>query len=193
MEKSTAKKSSYRLNRGLIHYYFGNGKGKTTTLIGSIIRGLGHGLKPILIQYLKSHNNGEDGRKGYFMGEIHFLQPFIEIKQFGTGDFINSGKSKSDKDIKLAEKGFEFAQKIIYSGKYDIVGLDEIINAISLNLIDMDELITLLKQKPNHIEVIITGAMYYKKLVNIADYSIGYNCYRHPYEEGVEARKGIEF
>ncbi|MBD3194159.1 MAG: cob(I)yrinic acid a,c-diamide adenosyltransferase [Candidatus Lokiarchaeota archaeon] len=193
MEKSTLKKSSNHLNRGLIHYYFGDGKGKTTTLVGAIIRALGHGLKPILIQYLKLHSNRKNERNGYFMGEIHFLQYFIEVRQFGTGIFINDFKSKSDRDFELAEKGLKFAKKSINSGEYDIVALDEIVNAVSLNLIDIDELINLLKSKPKHVEVFLTGAMFYKKLMKLADYSIGYNCYRHPYEKGIDARKGIEF
>ena len=79
------------LKLGLIHYYFGDGKGKTTTLIGEIIRAYGHQLKPLLIQFLKLHD--ETGNNGYFMGEIHFLKEVIPVEQFGSYHFVYWNKN----------------------------------------------------------------------------------------------------
>ncbi len=79
------------LKLGLIHYYFGDGKGKTTTLIGGIIRAYGHQLKPLLIQFLKLHD--ETGNNGYFMGEIHFLKEVIPVEQFGSYHFVYWNKN----------------------------------------------------------------------------------------------------
>jgi cob(I)alamin adenosyltransferase len=182
----------YKLEPGLIHYYFGDGKGKTSSLFGATIRALGNKLKPIIIQFLKL--NSADNEKGsYFMGEIDFLEKFIPIYQFGSGKFINPHKKPSILDRKLIQKGFKFTKEIILKGDYDFVGLDEIINAVSLNLIDLDELISLLKEKPEHVEVICTGFIYYSKLKNISDYVVSFRSINHPYDHGIDARRGIEY
>jgi len=182
----------FKLEEGLIHYYYGDGKGKTTTLIGSIIRGLGHGLKPVLIQFLKLHDEKDDG-KGYFMGEVNFLKNFIPVKQFGSGSFIKVGEKENSSNKRIIRDGLEFMKKTIEEGKYDIVALDEVINLISFQFISVEDLIEILENKPEHVEIICTGAMYYKQLKAISDYVIQFNCLTHPYYEGIQARKGIEF
>ena len=181
-----------RLQQGLIHYYCGDGKGKTTALIGLIIRALGNNLKPILIQFLKHHDRSQQG-KGFFIGEINFLEDIIEIKQFGNGQFITPNNSNKIENIKSAKEGLEFAKNAILSGKYDLVGLDEIINVVSLNLISLDQLIDVLKEKPQHVEVACTGLMFYTRLKEISDYVITFNSIKHPYNKGIESRKGIEY
>lgn len=186
----TSKQSS--LQQGLVHYYYGDGKGKTTTLLGLIIRALGHGLKPILIQFLKLHDETDNG-KGYFMGEVNFLEGIVPIKQFGSGNFVKSKKGTNYSDKKIAKQGIEFMQNIILEGNYDIVALDEVINLIALNFLEVEDLLGLLEDKPEHVEVICTGAMYYKKIKDYADYVTQFNCLTHPYYEGIDARKGIEF
>ncbi len=181
-----------RLQQGLIHYYYGDGKGKTTTLIGLIVRALGHGLKPILIQFLKRHDENEN-RNGYFIGEINFLKGLIPIKQFGSGNFITSNNKSRTSEKKIAREGLEFMRKTISDGIYDLIALDEVINLVALDFIKLEELIDLLESKPKHMEVICTGAMFYKKLKAISQYVIQFNCLQHPYYEGIEARRGIEF
>ena len=180
------------LETGLTHYYFGDGKGKTTTLIGLIIRALGHNLKPILIQFLKRHTIDETN-KGFFMGEINFLKNYIDIRQFGSGKFVTPDTAKQRKEITSAKLGLKFAATQIMSGKYDIVALDEVVNAISMNLINIDDLVEIIKNKPDHVELICTGMVFYKKLVDVSDYVIGFNSINHPYKKGILARKGIEF
>jgi cob(I)alamin adenosyltransferase len=181
-----------RLTFGLTHYYFGDGKGKTTTLIGLIIRALGHNLKPLLIQFLKRHTPDEIN-DGFFMGEVNFLRHFIDIRQFGSGKFVNKERAKDKNEIKNAERGLKFATEQIMSGEYDVVALDEIVNAISMNLIELEDLIQLIKNKPDHVEIICTGMMFYKELGEIVDYAVSYNSFNHPYEKGILARKGIEY
>jgi cob(I)alamin adenosyltransferase len=181
-----------RLERGLIHYYFGDGKGKTTALIGLIIRALGNDLRPVLIQFLKQHERNQE-EEGFFIGEINFLEPFIEIKQFGNGQFISSNDSNKSENVKMANDGLKYAEKVILSGEYDLVGLDEIINAISLKLINIDKLIEVLQKKPEHVEVVCTGLMFYSSLREISDYVITFNSVKHPYNRGIKSRKGIEY
>ena len=180
------------LERGLIHYYHGTGKGKTSTLIGSLIRAHGHGLKVILIQFLKLHDENEK-LMGYFMGEIHFLKEIITVRQFGTGKFVYSSTSASKEDRLKAQAGLNCVKKAISSGKYDVVAIDEIVDVIDLGLIKLEEFIDIIDVKPNHVEVIFTGYKHIKELVRIADYVTNIEMIKHPYYDGMDARKGIEF
>jgi cob(I)alamin adenosyltransferase len=184
--------STTRLEFGLIHYYYGDGRGKTSTSIGTIIRALGHGLKPILIQFLKLHD--ENGKhSGYFIGEIHFLKKLIPVKQYGSFSFLYPDKKLTKEDISRAQEGFQYAESVICSGEYDLVVLDEIALAVKLNLIDLNALISLLKRKPKNVEIIMTGAIIIKELIEIADYCTQFTCIHHPYYKGYTARAGIEF
>lgn len=180
------------LRIGLIHYYYGNGKGKTTSIIGGLLRALGHGFKPILIQFLKLHKEKEIN-SGYFMGEIHFLKDYIPIKQFGRGEFINPKDGIKLKDKKLAEEGLNFAKEAIHSGKYDLVAMDEVVDAIALNFIKKEDLIEILKNKPRNVEVFISGYKNFQDLIDLADYVTDFGMIKHPYNENIEARPGIEF
>lgn len=180
------------LEQGLIHYYHGTGKGKTSTLIGSLIRAHGHGLKVILIQFLKLHDE-KDSVEGYFMGEIHHLKEIMTIKQFGTGKFVYTSDSALFEDIEKAQEGLYCVKEAVLSDKYDVVAIDEIVDAIDLGLISLEDFIEILDVKPNHVEIIFTGYKYIEALVRIADYVTNIEMIKHPYYEGMDARKGIEF
>ncbi|MBN1800139.1 MAG: cob(I)yrinic acid a,c-diamide adenosyltransferase [Candidatus Lokiarchaeota archaeon] len=182
-----------RLERGLIHYYYGKGKGKTSTLIGTLIRAHGHGLKTLLIQFLKLHSESEKKNLGYFMGEIHFLRKIIPVKQFGSGAFVMPNQPLSENDLKIAQKGFKFVQEAFTSQKYDVIAIDEIVDAIALNLVDLKEFINLLNYKPENLEVIFSGYNYIPQLAEIADYISNIDMKKHPYYSGIDARKGIEY
>jgi len=179
------------LKIGLIHYYYGNGRGKTSTSIGTIVRAIGHGLKPILIQFLKLHDENSK-HSGFFIGEIHFLKKFIPIKQFGGYKFLYPEKVIKE-DINRANEGLKCAKEAIFSEKYDLVVLDEISEAIALKLIDINDVVEILKNKPEKVEVILTGAAYIKELEEISNYCTRYDLVNHPYYNGYEARPGIEF
>lgn len=176
---------------GFIHYYYGNGRGKTSTTIGTIMRALGHGFKPYLIQFLKLHD-ADKSHSGYFMGEINYLKDHIPIKQYGSFKFVNLRKPKEE-DVKRGREGLEWSKKIINSGEYDLVVLDEIVDIVKLKMISIDELMEVLENKPPHVEVIVTGHFGYKKLLSIAHYITYFSLIHHPYYEGYKARKGIEF
>lgn len=185
-------KEDYRLKIGLIHYYYGDGRGKTSTLVGTIIRALGHDLKPILIQFLKLHDENST-HSGFFIGEVNFLKNFIPVKQFGGYNFIYSIENVTKEDYTRAQNGLKFARKTIMSGEYDLVALDEIIDTIKLNLIKMENVLDILKKKPNHVEIIMTGHFFFEELVAISNYVTNYQLIRHPYMSGIEARPGIEY
>ncbi|MFO8019649.1 MAG: cob(I)yrinic acid a,c-diamide adenosyltransferase [Promethearchaeia archaeon] len=180
------------LEYGLVHYYYGEGRGKTSTSMGTIIRALGHGFKPVLIQFLKLHDE-EKKHQGYFIGEVHFLKDLIPIKQFGSYEFIYPDEKPPQKVVRKAQRGVEYAKSVISSGDYDLVVLDEIGEAIRFDLVNTKEIIKIVQAKPDHVEVILTGTTYNKNLCDIADYVTHFELVRHPYYDGFKARPGIEF
>ena len=185
-------KKQPHLEYGLVHYYYGNGRGKTSTSMGTIIRAIGHGLKPILIQFLKLHDE-EKKHRGYFIGEDHILKELIPIKQFGSYEFIYPDQEPPRKVVRKAKRGIKCAEAVINSGNYDLVVLDEIGEAIRFNLVKVEKVLEIAKMKPSHVEIILTGATYNEKLSEIADYVTHFELVRHPYYKGFQARPGIEF
>ncbi|MCD6241925.1 cob(I)yrinic acid a,c-diamide adenosyltransferase, partial [Candidatus Bathyarchaeota archaeon] len=98
-----------------------------------------------------------------------------------------------EKDMKIAKEAFELAKKIVKSGKYDIVILDEINVAMSLRLVKTEEVIDLIKEKPEHVELVLTGRYAPKEIIDIADLVTEMKEIKHPFQKGIPPRKGIEF
>ncbi len=171
------------MENALVQVYTGNGKGKTTAAIGLAVRACGHGFTVHMIQFMK-------GRINYGELETVKLIPNFEIKQFGRPEFV-SKENPDPVDIKLAQEGFEHAQKIIFSQKYDIVILDEINVAMDFNLISQDEVLTLIEERPKTVELVLTGRHCPREIVRIADYVTEMLEIKHPYNEGTLAREGI--
>ena len=171
------------MENALVQVYTGNGKGKTTAAIGLAVRACGHGFTVHMIQFMK-------GRINYGELETAKLIPNFEIKQFGRPEFV-SKENPDPVDIKLAQEGFEHAQKVIFSQKYDIVILDEINVAMDFNLISQDEVLTLIEERPKTVELVLTGRHCPREIVRIADYVTEMLEIKHPYSEGTLAREGI--
>jgi len=172
------------IKKGLIHIYTGNGKGKTTAAIGVGIRAIGDGLKVHMIQFMK-------GRR---YSEIDALEniPNFTVVQYGRDEFVS--KKNPDKiDIDLAKKGFEHAKKIVKSGEYDVVILDEINVAVDFNLIPLEDILHLIEEKPEKVELILTGRYAHPDVVKLADLVSEILEIKHPYQEGVQSRKGIDW
>ncbi|MEM3068392.1 MAG: cob(I)yrinic acid a,c-diamide adenosyltransferase [Nitrososphaerales archaeon] len=177
-----------KIEKGLVHIITGKGKGKTTSAIGQGLRAAGHGLKVYMIQFMK----GEFEGKKY--GEIKSIKKFrnFNVIQFGSGKLLSHG-APNETDFKLARKGFEHAKKIINSNKYDMVILDEIWVAVHHNLIDLSEVIDLIKKKPEHVELVLTGRYAPKEAYDYADYVSEIKKIKHPYSKGLKARIGVEY
>ncbi|MCP8308504.1 MAG: cob(I)yrinic acid a,c-diamide adenosyltransferase [archaeon] len=162
--------------------------GKTTSAIGLGLRAIGHGLKVYMIQFMKREWEG----KKY--GEIKSIKKFrnFKVAQFGSGELVSHG-TPNKTDFDLAKKGFEHAKEVINSGKYDIVILDEIWVAVHHKLIDLSEVISLIKSKPKHIELVLTGRYAPEEAYDYADYVSEIKKIKHPYSKGLKARLGIEY
>jgi cob(I)alamin adenosyltransferase len=173
------------MKKGLIQIYTGNGKGKTTAALGLALRAVGHGMKVLMIQFMK-------GNIQY--GEIESakkLAPYLTIKQVGRETFIS--KSNPDpKDLQLAQEGFSIAKKAIQNKEYDIVILDEINLAVDYGLISITEILHLMDSKPKGIELILTGRNVKREILDRADLVTDMVDRKHYYDKGVGAREGIE-
>jgi len=174
-----------KLEKGLIHVYTGNGKGKTTAAFGLALRAIGRGFKVYIIQFIKG---------GFDYGELYIVDklPNLKLKAFGRGKFILK-KPAGEEDITLAKEALTLAEKVVKSGEYDLVILDEINVALNLKLIDLKKVLDLLKNKPVHVELVLTGRYAPDEIIEVADLVTEMKEVKHPFNKGYEARKGIEY
>jgi len=171
------------MEKGYIQVYTGNGKGKTTAALGLSLRAVGAGFNVFIAQFVKGMEYSE-------LNSIKKLSPKITLKQFGRECFIRH-KPEED-DIKAARKGFEEIKKILISGNYELVILDEINIATHYKLISAEEIIELLDSKPENVEIVLTGRNVDKRIIEKADLVTEMREVKHYYQNGVHARKGIE-
>ncbi len=169
--------------RGYVQVYTGNGKGKTTAAFGLALRAAGAGLKVYIGQFLKKGGYSE-------LNSINRFKDLIKIEQFGGKHFI--GQEIREEDKELAKKGFEKIREIIFSGEYDVVILDEINVALYFKLLPENDLINVIKNKPPHVELVLTGRYASPQIIEIADLVTEMRKIKHYFSKGVKARAGIE-
>jgi cob(I)alamin adenosyltransferase len=173
------------MEKGLIQVYTGNGKGKTTAALGLALRAVGHGLKVLVIEFMK-------GKMRY--GELESakkLSPHLTIKPVGRDTFVS--KSHPDPaDIESAQEGFALAKKAIENEEYDVVILDEINMAVDYGLIVLSDLLQLIDSKPTSVELVLTGRNAKPEIIEKADLVTEMVERKHYYSKGISARKGIE-
>jgi cob(I)alamin adenosyltransferase len=173
------------MKKGLIQVYTGNGKGKTTAALGLALRAIGHGMKVLMVQFMKG--NIQCGE----MESAKRLSSHLTIKQVGRETFI-SKTNPDPKDLQLAQEGFSMAKKAILNKEYDIVILDEINLAVDYGLISMAEILHLIDSKPKEVELILTGRNVKREILERADLVTEMVDRKHYYDKGVPAREGIE-
>jgi cob(I)alamin adenosyltransferase len=175
------------VRRGLIMVNTGPGKGKTTAAMGTALRAVGNGMKVLMLQFLKG---------SWHYGELDAVKAFGEnfiMKQLGRG-FVKVGGAETDpEDIRMVEEAWNESRDAILSGKWDLVVLDEINYAISYGMLDPDNVVQTLKQKPEMVHVILTGRNAHPKIVGIADTVTEMRQVKHAYESGIQAQRGIEY
>lgn len=172
------------MEKGFVHLYTGNGKGKTTAALGLALRAAGAGKKIFIAQFVKGMHYAE-------LAIIEKLSPFIILQQFGRDCFIH--QKPTPEDISMAKLGLDEVSQIIGSGRFDMVILDEACIALHYHLFSFSELRDVILNKPESMELVITGRYAPQELIDLADLVTEMVEVKHYYSRGVEARKGIEF
>jgi len=171
--------------KGLVQIFTGNGKGKTTAALGTVLRAAGHGLKVFIIFFMKGD---------YEYGEFNSLLklPNVKVVKSGFRQFTDPLNVKPE-EKEQAEMALAEARKAILGGDYDLVVLDEVNVALEYHLIELDDIIKLIKDKPPRVELILTGRYADDALVEMADLVTEMVKVKHPFDKGIKARKGIEY
>lgn len=169
---------------GYVHVYTGDGKGKTTAAFGLSLRAYGASLNVFIGQFIKGKAYNE------LLAVDKYLKN-ITIRQYGIGCFIISAPTPKDKEA--AKKGLEEMKKITMEGDFDLVIMDEITIALYYKLFEIDELLDIIKNKPEHVELVLTGRYAPQQLIDKADLVTEMKEIKHYYSKGIEARKGIEY
>jgi cob(I)alamin adenosyltransferase len=173
------------LAKGLVQVFTGEGKGKTTAALGAVIRALGHGLRVYIAFFMKgSYPDGE--------GSILSRLPNVTLANFGGREFVDPAKVKPI-EKEQARQGLAAVRQAILSGSYDLVVLDEINLAVAWKLVELDEVVKLIRDKPSSVELILTGRQADTRLVELADLVTEMVKIKHPYDKGVGARQGVEY
>ena len=183
MENQSRKTKRNKLNKGYVHVYTGNGKGKTTAAIGLAIRAAGAGMRVLFIQFIKGAAYSE-------ISALKMLSEQIAVKQYGRGCFIKG--EPCQEDIDAAQRGLTEIKQALSDGLYDVVVLDEANIAIQCNLFTIDKLVELIASKPNDVELVITGRYAHPLLLDCADVVTEMKEVKHYYQKGIMARLGIE-
>ena len=181
----TTKKTAVTKNKGLVIVITGNGKGKTTAAFGQALRAIGQGYKVFVLQFMKGRKYGE------FIAAEKYL-PNLTIEMSGLDSFVMRDHPAAI-DIELAQKGLDAARRAIKSGKYDLVILDEINVALDFKLIKLKDVVTMIKNKPSGLDLILTGRYAPKEIIKLADTVSEIQEIKHHYNAGIKDRAGIEY
>ena len=170
---------------GRIHIYYGYGKGKTTAAVGQIIRAAGSGLRVLVFQFLKDNSSSE--RK--------ILEEIPAVTCLPGRDkikFYNQMNSEEKAELKhYYTKALDEIVK--FCSPFDVLFLDEVLDAVSLNLLNEDKLMSFLQHKPRGLEIIMTGHDVSQRMIDVSDYATKMQKINHPYDKGQSAREGIEY
>lgn len=173
---------------GLVQVYCGEGKGKTTAAIGQGVRAMGRGLKVIMIQFLKGGLSGE-------LKTLSKLEPEFKVFRFEKArGFFNELSSSEKSELKMEiANAMKFAKKVFDTKECDMLILDEILGVIENKLVTEEEMLTFIANKPQDMELVLTGRKLPETLKEQVDYISEIQFIKHPYEKGIGAREGIEY
>lgn len=173
-------------SRGLVHLYHGDGKGKTTAALGLTIRAAGSGFRVTFVQFLKNQPTGElTVLSG--MENVSVLRG----KEGGAFSFTMSDEDK-EKTKLLHTENLNAAIALVTRGDCDMLVLDEVVGAYARDLIDKEAFEAFVFNKPEQLELVMTGRNPAQWMIDCADYVSEIKKIKHPYDEGIPARIGIE-
>ncbi|HIT92059.1 MAG TPA: cob(I)yrinic acid a,c-diamide adenosyltransferase [Candidatus Stercorousia faecigallinarum] len=175
---------------GYIQVYTGDGKGKTTASLGLAMRALGRCWKVLIIMFTKG---GDDyGELNSFRNLSPEISKNLTIVQAGLDRIVYSDNKTQD-DAEEIKKGWELAKKAIKNDEYNLIILDEANIAIDLGFIDINDMLEVLKNKPEEMEIVLTGRNARQEIIDIAHLVSEIKPVKHYWDTGIAARKGIEY
>ncbi len=177
-------KEDIRQKLGLVHVYTGNGKGKTTAALGLALRAMGNDLNVAMVQFMKCPQY-------YGEYEISKSLPNLTLLPMGRDCLVHAEKPLPE-DKEAAEAALRKSEELIHSGKYDMVIMDEVNVSIKFDLVNVDDVVKVIKNRPPHVELVLTGRYAPPQLMEIADLVTEMKCIKHPFTKGIPARDGIE-
>ena len=181
-EKIRSKKRS---DRGLVLVNTGDGKGKSTAAFGTIIRALGWGHSVAVVQFIKGN---------WKVGEREFFKRFDDLVDWHTmGEGFTWDTQDRERDIAAATAAWQTAQKLMKSGDYDLVVLDELNIVLRYDYLDVHDIVDGLKERDNRTSVVITGRNAKQPLIDYADLVSNIEVIKHPFDNGIKAKRGLDF
>ncbi|MGI5887751.1 MAG: cob(I)yrinic acid a,c-diamide adenosyltransferase [Oscillospiraceae bacterium] len=176
-----------RLEKGFVHIYYGDGKGKTTAALGAAIRVSGAEIPVLFVQFLKSRPTSE-------LDALDKAEGITVLRSRGSGKFLaDMTPSEKQQEKSRQENLFNTAVDYTAGGRFGMVVLDELLDAVAEDMVGEGEVCRFLEERPSDIEVVITGHKPVQSIIRYGDYITEMKCISHPYDRGVSARKGIEY
>jgi cob(I)alamin adenosyltransferase len=173
------------IGKGYIHIYTGNGKGKTTAALGLALRAAGHGLKTCIVQFMKGQHYGE-------LDAVSMLKGLVTVEQYGHPTFCRFGDTPDPADVERAQSALSRVREIMGSRACDILIADEIITSVLFKLITEEDVLDVMRNKPEGMELILTGRGATEFMTESADLVTEMKEVKHYYTQKVDAREGIE-
>ncbi|WP_305041349.1 cob(I)yrinic acid a,c-diamide adenosyltransferase [Geoalkalibacter sp.] len=173
------------MEAGLIQVYTGEGKGKTTAALGLVVRALGQGLRVLLVRFLKTEQPAG--------GEVSFLEksPGLDILSAGVGGIYQS----RDRELlrRSVTETFAEVKRRLAKEPYDLVVLDEINGVLHRELLDLGDFLQFLDERPPGTELVLTGRNARPEVIERAHLVSRVDKIKHPFDQGIAARRGVEF
>lgn len=177
--------ASEPFKNGLVQIFTGDGKGKTSAALGVVLRASGYGLRVCIVVFMK-------GDFPYSEWKALSQLSNVRIARFGFRTFTDPAHVKPE-EIEQAKQALSFARESMLSGNYDLVVLDEVNIAVAWKLVELDEVVRLILDKPPKVELILTGRHADARLIELADLVTECLNIKHPYDKGIMARRGIDY
>lgn len=188
LNKSQREKVKRALkDRGIIIVNTGDGKGKSTAAFGTVFRAVGQGMNVAVVQFIKGK---------WKTGEMDIFKKFDKITHVVSGEGFTWESQDKQKDIDAAQRGWSFAKDVILGKtdkEYKLLVLDEFNLVLNYSYVELNEALQLLKQKPDNLNIIITGRNAPQEIIEIADTVTNMTPIKHAFEDGIKAQRGIEF
>lgn len=186
-ELKTLKSPPRERRQGLVAVNTGDGKGKTTAALGTVMRAVGYGWKVLIVQFIKG-----TWQYGEMVGLLHL--PGVRLERMGAGFYkIMGDKLPEEVHRQAAAEAITLARREMASGEWDMVVLDEVNVAMQTGLVAVADVLALIDDKPDWLHLFLTGRGAPPEIIERADLVTEMREIKHPYQKGIIAQKGFDY